>query len=308
MFYVYVYRDPRPSKDLQPVYVGKGCGARATAHWRNGNNVNPIFNAWLAAIRRAGLEPVIDIVAEFENEVDAFVKERELIALFGRKDRKTGPLCNCTDGGEGMAGYVFSDESRAKCAASAAVRDKTPYESEMFKQKVAEASKRNWQNPEYRQQTLENMRAAQRTETAVARRRENTKAGWTNEETRRKRVEGIKASRTPELRAQLSASCSALWDAETRAIQSAKMKQVLASPEMKAQRSAQLRAKPIKPPKAVVAVRPSGEREEFRSLLEARERTGVSYLVLRKLLAGGTLKKGAFVGWRFEYLDTPQNP
>ena len=32
MFYVYVYRDPRPLKLGQPVYVGKGTGAVSYTH------------------------------------------------------------------------------------------------------------------------------------------------------------------------------------------------------------------------------------------------------------------------------------
>ena len=253
MFYVYVYYDPRPGKNGVPVYVGKGCGKRSHKHLKYGNHRNPIFGAWLKAVATAGLTPIIKIDAYFEHESEAFSHEKTLIAKFGRKDRATGTLCNCTDGGEGPSGQSYTPEK-------------------------------------------------------LVRKGKATADGWAKEETRRKRVEGIKASRTPELRAQLSASCSALWDDETRAVQSAKMKQILASPEMKAQRSAQLRARPIKPPKAVVAIRPSGEREVFRSLLEAMEITSVADSVLRKLLAGGTLKKGAFVGWGFEYLDTPLNP
>ncbi len=32
-FYVYLLRDPRPGKNLQPFYVGKGRGRRVRKHW-----------------------------------------------------------------------------------------------------------------------------------------------------------------------------------------------------------------------------------------------------------------------------------
>lgn len=56
-----------------------------------------------------------------------------------------------------------------------------------------------------------------------------TSAGWADEITRAKRIAGIKASRTPELRAQISSSCKALWTDEKRLEQSEKMKIILAA-------------------------------------------------------------------------------
>jgi hypothetical protein len=308
MFYVYVYRDPRPTKDRQPVYVGKGCGNRANAHWLRGNKVNRIFDAWLRAIRKAGLEPIIEIIAEFAVEAEAFDKERELIALFGRKDLKQGPLCNCTNGGEGFAGLVVTDEHRARMSAAAKVRPSEAYRSDAFVRKMSEDSKRKWATAEYRAKTCAAMVAAANTEAQLVRKSEATAAGWANAETRRRRIDGIKASRTPELRAQIGAACAALWTDAKRAEQSEKMKKVLEDPKMRTQRAAQLKANPITPPKPVAARSPDGEVREFPSSLAVMQETGIADGILRKVLRGGIVKRGKFKGWGFTYLPPTKNP
>jgi hypothetical protein len=114
-FVVYIYRDPRRRKKKQPIYVGKGTVAqnRPDTHWY-GYNDNPFLNRVLAKIRGAGLVPIIEIYAGFDNEADAFKCEIALIAQFGRRDLGTGTLCNLTDGGEGMTGNKRSPETRAK--------------------------------------------------------------------------------------------------------------------------------------------------------------------------------------------------
>jgi len=243
MFYVYMYRDPRPTKDRQPVYVGKGSGRRSEAHWLHGNKVNKIFDAWLKAIRREELEPIIEIVAEFELEEDAFKKECELIALFGRKDKCSGPLCNCTDGGEGIAGRIITPELRQQLSKSALSRKSEVHHSKEFRAKVGGISEGQWATTAYREKTVASMKAACATPEGFAKKAAATAAGWANPSTREKRVAGIKASRTPELRAQIGASCAALWDDAKRLEQSAKMRAVLASPEMKAQRAAVMKAR-----------------------------------------------------------------
>ena len=60
----------------------------------------------LGKILKAGLEPVIETVRHFDDEADAFNLEIELITKYGRRNLRTGSLCNLTDGGEGVAGVV----------------------------------------------------------------------------------------------------------------------------------------------------------------------------------------------------------
>jgi hypothetical protein len=58
----------------------------------------------------------IEIVEFFDNEKDAFNKEKELIKKYGRRDLGTGTLVNLTDGGEGMENP--SPETRKKLSES----------------------------------------------------------------------------------------------------------------------------------------------------------------------------------------------
>jgi hypothetical protein len=112
-FYVYILRDPRPDKDLQPIYVGKGKGARARTHWRDADDhYNPLMRRVLTRIKNLSLKPTIEIVRRFEVEADAFQLEIELIAKYGRRDLATGTLCNLTDGGEGGSGHIATESQR----------------------------------------------------------------------------------------------------------------------------------------------------------------------------------------------------
>ena len=56
----------------------------------------------------------VEILME-SNNYD-FIKEKEIefIVLYGRKNLKTGTLCNLTDGGEGNRGRVYSEETKKK--------------------------------------------------------------------------------------------------------------------------------------------------------------------------------------------------
>ena len=284
MFYVYVYRDPRPEMNAQAVYVGKGCGARSTQHWVKGNTRNKQFNEWLTLIRRLSLEPIIQTVAKFKDETKAFKKEIELIEIYGRRNLRTGTLFNLTTGGEGFAGIIRTEEWRSnmsaamstpeqvsrnssaslkrwmdpgyrnkvtvatraalskpeiaeKCRAAKLISHRTPE----FREKMTAVGKGFWDDPDYRQRTTAAQRAAAVRPDVLAKKAAATKAAWADPVAHAARAAAIKASRTPELRAQLSASCSALWDDDRRAEQSAKMKAVLASPEAKAQRTAAMK-------------------------------------------------------------------
>lgn len=101
-FYVYLYRDPRPAKRLAPLYVGKGKAAnrRAEIHWRKGA-YNPILNAIFQKLKALELEPIIEIVGWFAEPEAAYACEAALVKRLGRRDLRTGSLCNLTDGGEG---------------------------------------------------------------------------------------------------------------------------------------------------------------------------------------------------------------
>jgi hypothetical protein len=100
MFYVYEHIRPDTGKIF---YVGKGSGKRAFT--RRGRN-----RYWHRVVNKTGSFSV-RLVAENLDEELAFLVEGELI---DKLKRINVPLCNSTLGGEGVSGYVFTEESKQK--------------------------------------------------------------------------------------------------------------------------------------------------------------------------------------------------
>jgi NUMOD3 motif len=92
-FYSYLWL----REDGSPYYVGKGSGRRA---FRDNHGVH----------RPANKTRIILFLQE--DEASAFQSEKDLIALFGRKDNGTGILRNLTDGGEGSANPSIETRQR----------------------------------------------------------------------------------------------------------------------------------------------------------------------------------------------------
>lgn len=129
-FYVYAWLRP----DGTPFYIGKGCGKRA---WTQSCHRQRVPDNRSIRILSSGLS----------NE-EAVEWEVALIALLGRKDLGTGCLRNLTNGGEGIPGFRFSEESRRKMAGP-----RKPYgpQSESHKSKRAAVQRKTttWHHPEY---------------------------------------------------------------------------------------------------------------------------------------------------------------
>jgi hypothetical protein len=222
MFYVYVYRDPRPSKNNQPVYVGKGTGDRDLSHWSKGSHNKP-FQDFLSHLKRRGLVAAPERVFETEVEAEAFAKEIELIALYGRRNLNTGTLFNLTDGGEGGSGTVKTEAHKAT--------DKYN-------------SLKNWQDPEYRAKVIAAQQVVQGTPEARAMKSENSATAWANPEVRTKRQDGIKRSRsTAESKSKTSAQAKAQWsDPAYAAKQTANNQEIANRAEVKAAKAAAAKA------------------------------------------------------------------
>jgi hypothetical protein len=129
-FYVYVHLR---ADTLEPFYVGKGEGGRA---WRTNRTPH-----WQNIARRHGVKT--KILMDGLQEWAALEMEIELIALYGRKDNKQGPLVNFTDGGQGVSGRVLTQASRTKMSNSAKARSYSPEQKEA----LGLRAKKLWENP-----------------------------------------------------------------------------------------------------------------------------------------------------------------
>ena len=118
-FYTYAYL----REDKTPYYIGKGTGDRIYSTNRRNNPPKD--------------KSRIIFLKQNLTEEEAFRHEIYMIAVFGRKDLETGILRNKTYGGDGISGYVFSEETKKKL--SEAHKGKT--HSEESKRKMSEVNK-----------------------------------------------------------------------------------------------------------------------------------------------------------------------
>ena len=222
MFYVYVYRDPRPSKSNQPVYVGKGTGDRDLSHWSRGSHNKP-FQDFISHLKLRGFVAPCQRVLETEDEAAAFAKEVELIALYGRRTLKTGTLFNLTDGGEGGSGTV-----RTKA----------------HKQVDSMFSTAHWQDPIYRAKIVAAQLLVQGTPEARSKKSVSSTEAWADPATRTKRQTGIKRARsTVASKTKTSEQAKAQWsDPEYAAMQTANNKEIANRVEVKAAKAAAAKA------------------------------------------------------------------
>jgi len=211
-YYVYVYLDPRHYPP-EPVYVGKGHGKRAWAH------LSWTHNAWLRRklqrIRRAGLEPVVEILQKGLTAGEANEQERLLIAQHGRADQGKGTLCNFTDGGEGTPGRVPTPETRALWSQQRS-RPQTPAQyaancartqTAQSRSRISEATKgHQWHTPgqiEAIQRSNATRKVSEETRTKMSVTRKAKGLSGSRQEKMRTAKKRAQESRTPEEQAAI---------------------------------------------------------------------------------------------------------
>jgi len=130
-FYVYAYL----REDGTPYYIGKGSGKRCYLKSKD-RTVNPPKNK----------NQIIKVVNNIQEDM-AFWYEKHLILFWGRNDIGTGILRNLTNGGEGMSGYIVSNETRRKISESQKGEKHHLYGkslSKETKEKMANANPKFW--------------------------------------------------------------------------------------------------------------------------------------------------------------------
>ena len=108
----YVYRHIRLDTNM-PFYIGI---SNTNDEYKRAYSTYYRSTQWKRITNKSKFE--VEILIEELTWEEAQVKEREFISLYGRRDLKTGTLCNLTNGGEGFDGYKLSDAARQKMSKS----------------------------------------------------------------------------------------------------------------------------------------------------------------------------------------------
>ena len=133
-YYTYAYL----REDKTPYYIGKGQGDRI--YKKGSGEVNPPKDKSRVIYLKQNL-----------TEEEAFRHEIYMIDVFGRKDLGTGILRNKTNGGEGVSGWVPSEETKIKMSESG----KNKIFSEETKIKMSESGKVKIFSEEHRRKMSE---------------------------------------------------------------------------------------------------------------------------------------------------------
>lgn len=249
---------------------------RMMEHWLNGNRENLYFHRILERHKALGLVPDISVLSWHTTQAEVFAAEKAEIKRVGRY-RNGGTLCNLTDGGEGADGYEHSEESIAAIALAAAEKWKSQDHRQLIAEKwtpekrnqqaesvknrgpeYAEKIKAVMADPDRRKKSSDNAKVALQAPDVIARRKVTLKQTMATPEFRAAMSQRAKeALAKPEAKANQRAAAKKMWanpeyrakmlearrkpkSAESKAKQSAAMKEAIANmdPETKARLSA----------------------------------------------------------------------
>ena len=107
MFFVYAHYKSDDQNGF-PFYIGKGKNKRDLSTYRN--------RFWKNIANKHGY--IVKRIKENLTEQQAWDLEKELIKSYGKLIDGTGCLCNISDGGEGAAGTIHSQETKDKWSKS----------------------------------------------------------------------------------------------------------------------------------------------------------------------------------------------
>lgn len=105
----YLYRHIRHDTN-QVFYVGIGTDKK----YRRANRKSGRNNLWNKISSKTGYS--VEIMIDNLELSDVLEKEKEFIKLYGRIDQGSGTLANLTDGGDGVVGWIPTQETKLKLA------------------------------------------------------------------------------------------------------------------------------------------------------------------------------------------------
>lgn len=154
LYYVYCYLNLINGKR----YFGKGTGERINFHTCSTSN-----SLIARAIRKHGLQSFkVFKLYEGLTEDEAMKMERDCIARYKTNVSNGGHGYNCTDGGEGISGYRHTEEMKEhirksvkETYATGDARTRCGAATPEVKARCSEATKRKWQDPEFRRRQVE---------------------------------------------------------------------------------------------------------------------------------------------------------
>jgi hypothetical protein len=130
----YLYRHIRLDKN-EPFYIGIGCQKnyqRAYVKKHRNKYWNNIVNS---------TDYRVEIILDNLTKDEALQKEKEFIALYGRKDLGLGTLVNMTDGGDG----TFNPSIEARIKIGKGSENRIPWNKD-FKNKISEETRLKMRN------------------------------------------------------------------------------------------------------------------------------------------------------------------